>query len=83
MNALAHSDMLICHMKVKVKLRVLAPSAGIVGVAKRYSKSPHIRTYQNKNLEAVFLNNVKNLFQYDGTWVLIAGVAKLIVDCCY
>ena len=26
---------------------------------------------------------IKNLFKYDETWVLIAGVAKLIFDCCY
>ena len=24
----------------------------------------------------------KNLFQFDEAWVLIAGVAKLIFDCC-
>ena len=37
-----------------------------VQVCAKYSKSPHIRTYKNKNLDAVF----------------IAGVAKLIFDCC-
>ena len=26
---------------------------------------------------------IKNLFHFDETWVLIAGVAKLIFDCCY
>ena len=41
-------------MKVRVKLQFSAPRAGIAEVTKRYSKSPRVRTYQNKNPEAVF-----------------------------
>ena len=26
---------------------------------------------------------IKNLFQFDETQVLVAGVAKMIFDCCY
>ena len=48
-----------------------------------YSKSLYIRTYQNKHQEALFPNFViKNIVQFDETWVLIAEVAKLIFDCC-
>ena len=52
-----------------------------------YSKSPHIGTYKNKNLEAVFPKlrtlQLRTCFSLMKNMLLWKGVAKLIFDCCY